>query len=131
MILKIYLNTMKSHIGQVGSVKKEKPVPSTSSAPAAVSHSDSKDLLEGPTPNQPPSPGGSKTPKQEAEIEPCSTEENQYVHTETLTPKPEVCILYCYRSRQLICSCATMTVTVCLSDDIPVFITVGAICWFE
>ncbi|XP_051275205.1 histone-lysine N-methyltransferase, H3 lysine-36 specific isoform X2 [Dicentrarchus labrax] len=76
---------------QVGSVKKEKPVPSTSSAPDAASqHAESKDLLGGLTPNRPPSPRGSKTPKQEAEMEACSPEEQQHVHTGTLTPKPEV-----------------------------------------
>ncbi|XP_078116928.1 histone-lysine N-methyltransferase, H3 lysine-36 specific [Sander vitreus] len=76
---------------QVESVKKEKPVPSTSSAPAAApQHSESKDLPVVLTPNRPPSPPGSKTPKQEAEVEACSTEEKQNVHTGTLTPKPEV-----------------------------------------
>uniref|UniRef100_A0A8C4H8N4 Histone-lysine N-methyltransferase, H3 lysine-36 specific n=1 Tax=Dicentrarchus labrax TaxID=13489 RepID=A0A8C4H8N4_DICLA len=79
----------------VGSVKKEKPVPSTSSAPDAASqHAESKDLLGGLTPNRPPSPRGSKTPKQEAEMEACSPEEQQHVHTGTLTPKPEVRMWY-------------------------------------
>lgn len=94
MIVKICLNTMKSHIGKVGSVKKEKPVPSTPSAPgASPPHSESKDLLEGLNPNPTPSPLGSKTPKQETEIESCSAEEKQNVHTGTLNPKPEVCML--------------------------------------
>ncbi|XP_070818700.1 histone-lysine N-methyltransferase, H3 lysine-36 specific [Chaetodon trifascialis] len=76
---------------QVASMKKEKPVSSTSSAPAAASqHSESKDLLEGLTPDRPPSPQGSKTPKQEAEVEACGAEEKQNVNTGTLTPKPEV-----------------------------------------
>ncbi|XP_040904033.1 histone-lysine N-methyltransferase, H3 lysine-36 specific isoform X2 [Toxotes jaculatrix] len=76
---------------QVGSVKKEKPVPSTSSAPASASeHSESKDVLGGLAPVRPPSPRGSKTPKQEADVEACSTEEKQSVHTGTLIPKPEV-----------------------------------------
>ncbi|XP_042275873.1 histone-lysine N-methyltransferase, H3 lysine-36 specific isoform X1 [Thunnus maccoyii] len=76
---------------QVGSVKKEKPVPSTSSAPTtAPQHSEDKDLPEVPTPNGPPSPQGCKTPKQEAEMEVCNTEEKQNVHTGTLTPKLEV-----------------------------------------
>lgn len=95
---------LKRHIGvtsevkvsikktQVGSVKKEKPTPSTSSAPAAAAPhlSESKDLLEDLTLNRPPSPQGSKTPQQEAETEACSTEEKQNIHTGTLTPKPEV-----------------------------------------
>ncbi|KAI3351225.1 hypothetical protein L3Q82_005777 [Scortum barcoo] len=76
---------------QVGSLRKEKPVPGTSSAPAAASqHSENKDHLGGITPNRPPSPRGAKTPKQEAEMEACSTEEKQNAHTGTLTPKPEV-----------------------------------------
>ncbi|XP_072251977.1 histone-lysine N-methyltransferase, H3 lysine-36 specific isoform X2 [Leuresthes tenuis] len=61
------------------SVKKDKPAPST--VPAAASrHSGSRS----------PSPRRCKTPKQEAEIEPCSTEEKQNAHTGTLTPKSEV-----------------------------------------
>ncbi|XP_034399290.1 histone-lysine N-methyltransferase NSD2 isoform X2 [Cyclopterus lumpus] len=73
---------------QVGSVKKEKPA---SSAPsAATQQSESKDLPVVLTENQPPSPQGSKTPQQEAELEACSTEEKQNAHTGTLTPKPEV-----------------------------------------
>ncbi|XP_044060563.1 histone-lysine N-methyltransferase, H3 lysine-36 specific isoform X2 [Siniperca chuatsi] len=77
---------------QVGSVKNEKPVVRTSSPPAAAAseHSESKDLQGVLTPNRPPSPRGAKTPKQEAEMEACSTEEKQNVHTGTLTPKPEV-----------------------------------------
>ncbi|XP_036932609.1 histone-lysine N-methyltransferase, H3 lysine-36 specific [Acanthopagrus latus] len=80
---------------QVGSLKKEKHVPGTSSAlvPApAPQHSESKDLLDDLTSERPPSPRGSKTPKQEAEVElePCDTEETQDAHTGTLTPKPEV-----------------------------------------
>ncbi|XP_056238996.1 histone-lysine N-methyltransferase, H3 lysine-36 specific isoform X1 [Seriola aureovittata] len=76
---------------QVASVKKEKPTPTTSSAPAVASqHSESKDVLGGPSPNSPPSPRESKTPKQETEMEPSSTEEKTNVHTGTLTPKPEV-----------------------------------------
>ncbi|XP_054453426.1 histone-lysine N-methyltransferase, H3 lysine-36 specific isoform X2 [Anoplopoma fimbria] len=74
---------------QVGSVKKEKPAPSASSAPAAApQQSESKDLPE--TPNWPPSPQGSKMPQQEADVEACSTEEKENAHTGTLTPKPEV-----------------------------------------
>ncbi|XP_034087035.1 histone-lysine N-methyltransferase, H3 lysine-36 specific isoform X1 [Gymnodraco acuticeps] len=73
---------------QVGSVKREKPVPGASSTPAAARrHSESKDLPEVLTPNRPSSPRGSKTPKQEAEVEACSTVEKQ---TGTLTPKSEV-----------------------------------------
>ncbi|XP_037636477.1 histone-lysine N-methyltransferase, H3 lysine-36 specific isoform X2 [Sebastes umbrosus] len=76
---------------QVGSVKKEKPAPSTSSAPAAApQHSESEDLPVVLTPNRPSSPRESKTPRQEAEVEDCSTEGKQNVHTGTLTPKPEV-----------------------------------------
>ncbi|KAL7395754.1 hypothetical protein ABVT39_022564 [Epinephelus coioides] len=75
---------------QVGSVKKEKPVPSTSSAHAAPQHSESKDLSVVLTPERPPSPRGSKTPKQEVEADACCTEEKQNVHTGTLTAKPEV-----------------------------------------
>ncbi|XP_067374495.1 histone-lysine N-methyltransferase, H3 lysine-36 specific isoform X2 [Channa argus] len=75
---------------QALSVKKEKSVPNTSSAPAAASqHAEAKDVLRGHSPNTPPSPLGSKTPKQEAEMEACSTEEKQNVHTGTLTPKTE------------------------------------------
>ncbi|CAK6956491.1 histone-lysine N-methyltransferase%2C H3 lysine-36 specific isoform X3 [Scomber scombrus] len=73
---------------QVGSIKKEKPVPSTSSIPAAApQNSEDKDVLRALTPNRPPSPQGCKTPKQEAEVEACSTEEKQ--NTGTLTPKLE------------------------------------------
>ncbi|XP_059201998.1 histone-lysine N-methyltransferase, H3 lysine-36 specific isoform X2 [Centropristis striata] len=76
---------------QVGSVRKEKPLPGTSSASAAApQRSESKDLPVVLTPNRPPSPRGSKTPKQEAEVEACSNEEKQHVNTGTLTPKPEV-----------------------------------------
>ncbi|XP_008282673.1 uncharacterized protein nsd1a [Stegastes partitus] len=66
---------------QLGSLKKEKPATSTSSAPAAASKSSE---------SRSPSPQRPKTPKQEVETEPCSTEEKQNVHTGTLTPKPEV-----------------------------------------
>jgi len=77
-------------------VKKEKPITTTSSAPAvAPQHSECKDAVGGLSPNRPPSPRGSKTPKQETEMEPPSTEEKLNVHTGTLTPKPEVCMLYC------------------------------------
>lgn len=88
---------MKSHIGQVVSVKKEKPVASTPAPPAAAAsqHSESNDLLGALTPNRPPSPRGSKTPKEEVEIDASSTEEKRNVDTGTLTPKPEVCMLYC------------------------------------
>lgn len=82
-------------------MKKEKPATSTSSAPAPVpaaaaavsKQSESKDNLEGANSNKPPSPRVSKTPKQEAEIEASGTVEKQIVHTGTLTPKPEVCLL--------------------------------------
>uniref|UniRef100_A0A8C2XCE9 Histone-lysine N-methyltransferase, H3 lysine-36 specific n=1 Tax=Cyclopterus lumpus TaxID=8103 RepID=A0A8C2XCE9_CYCLU len=58
-------------------LKKEKPA---SSAPsAATQQSESKDLPVVLTENQPPSPQGSKTPQQEAELEACSTEEKQNV----------------------------------------------------
>ncbi|XP_018531265.2 histone-lysine N-methyltransferase, H3 lysine-36 specific isoform X3 [Lates calcarifer] len=88
----------KRHSGvtsEVGSVRRErereKPGPSTSSAPVGTSQdSVSKDVHGDLTPDRPPSPQGSKTPKQEAETEACSTEEKQDVHTGTLTPKPEV-----------------------------------------
>ncbi|KAK2849257.1 hypothetical protein Q5P01_009091 [Channa striata] len=76
---------------QAVSVKNEKSVPNASSAPAAASqHSEGEDVLRGQSPNRPPSPLGSKTPKQEAEMEACSTEEKLIVDTGTLTPKPEV-----------------------------------------
>ncbi|XP_069553174.1 histone-lysine N-methyltransferase, H3 lysine-36 specific [Brachyistius frenatus] len=66
---------------QLGCLNEEKLVPSTSSAPAAASkHSESRS----------PSPPGSKTPTQEAEIEACSAAEKPNGHTGTLTPKPEV-----------------------------------------
>ncbi|XP_042349048.1 histone-lysine N-methyltransferase, H3 lysine-36 specific isoform X2 [Plectropomus leopardus] len=75
---------------QVGSVKKKKPVPSTSSAPAAaLQHSERKELSVVLTPERPLSPRGAKTPKQEPEVDAC-TEEKQNVHTGTLTAKPEV-----------------------------------------
>lgn len=102
-------------------MSKDKPAPSTSSAPAAASHdSESKDLLE--APNQPPSPQESKTPKQEADTESCSTEEKPYVHTGTLTPKPEVCMLYCH--------CATTTEAGRFGDAV-LLCAAGAVCWFE
>ncbi|XP_063733238.1 histone-lysine N-methyltransferase, H3 lysine-36 specific isoform X2 [Eleginops maclovinus] len=76
---------------QVGSVKRDKPLPGASSATAAARrHSESKDLPEVLSPNRPSSPRGSKTPKQEAEVEACSTVEKQNLHTGTLTPKSEV-----------------------------------------
>ncbi|KAM4732792.1 histone-lysine N-methyltransferase, H3 lysine-36 specific-like isoform 1-T2 [Anableps anableps] len=66
---------------QVASVTKAKSAPCTSSVPAAASKcSESRS----------PSPRQCKTPKEEAETEPCSTEEKQDEHTGTLTPKPEV-----------------------------------------
>ncbi|KAM6952434.1 histone-lysine N-methyltransferase, H3 lysine-36 specific isoform 1-T2 [Lycodopsis pacificus] len=75
---------------QVGSVKKEKPAPGASSAPsAAPEQSESRDLPVVLTHSRPPSPQGSKTPQQEAEVEACSTEETQNAHTGTLTLKPE------------------------------------------
>ncbi|XP_026185928.1 histone-lysine N-methyltransferase, H3 lysine-36 and H4 lysine-20 specific [Mastacembelus armatus] len=75
---------------QVVSVKKETAIPSTICAPAASQDSEGKDVPGVLTPDSPPSPRGSKTPKPEAEIQTCSTEEKQNVHTGTLTPKPEV-----------------------------------------
>lgn len=83
---------------QVGPLKKEKPVPSTSSEPAAASHyPEGSDGQQGPAPKEPPSPRGPKTPKQEAEIESCATEEKHYVNTGTLTTKPEVGAYVCVR----------------------------------
>ncbi|XP_069388063.1 histone-lysine N-methyltransferase, H3 lysine-36 specific isoform X2 [Paralichthys olivaceus] len=73
---------------QVESLKKEKPVPSTSSAPAAASQPPENEDI--PTPNRTPSPRGAKTPEQEPEMEACCTDEKQNAHTGTLTPKPEV-----------------------------------------
>ncbi|XP_075889025.1 histone-lysine N-methyltransferase, H3 lysine-36 specific [Nelusetta ayraudi] len=76
---------------QVGPLKKEKPVPSASSEPAAASHyPEGSDSQQGPAPKEPPSHRGPKTPKQEAEIESCATEEKHYVNTGTLTAKPEM-----------------------------------------
>ncbi|XP_074529877.1 histone-lysine N-methyltransferase, H3 lysine-36 specific [Halichoeres trimaculatus] len=77
---------------QVGFSKKVKPGRSTSSSPvaAASQNSEIKDCLAVLTPNRPPSPRGSKTPKQEVEMEACSTDETQNAHTGTLTPKSEV-----------------------------------------
>ncbi|XP_068441895.1 histone-lysine N-methyltransferase, H3 lysine-36 specific [Clinocottus analis] len=76
---------------QVGSVKKEKPSPGASSAPAAApQQSESTDLPVVLTENRPPSPQGSKTPQQEAEVEAYSTEEKHNAHTGTLTAKPEL-----------------------------------------
>lgn len=71
-------------------MKKEKPVPA-----AASQHSEGTDVLRGLTPNRPLSPRGPKTPKQEAAMEACSTEEQQNVHTGTLIPKPEVHVFCC------------------------------------
>ncbi|XP_029967637.1 histone-lysine N-methyltransferase, H3 lysine-36 and H4 lysine-20 specific isoform X2 [Salarias fasciatus] len=65
---------------QLESLVKEKPVPSTSSAAVASIQPE-----EGP-----PSPQDSKTPRQTAEEEACSTEEKQSGHTGTLTPKQEI-----------------------------------------
>lgn len=67
---------------QFGFVKNDKPMFSTSSSPAAAS------AASKPPESRSPSPKGSKTPKQEAEVEACSTEEKQ--NTGTLTPKAEV-----------------------------------------
>ncbi|CAJ1058625.1 histone-lysine N-methyltransferase%2C H3 lysine-36 specific [Xyrichtys novacula] len=77
---------------QVGFSKKDKPAPSTSSSPTAAvcQNSEVKDSPRVHTPNRPSSPRGSKTPKQEAEMEACSTDEKQNAYTGTLTPKPEV-----------------------------------------
>ncbi|XP_054872650.1 histone-lysine N-methyltransferase, H3 lysine-36 specific [Amphiprion ocellaris] len=66
---------------QLGSLRKEKLATSTSPAPAVTSKASE---------SRSPSPQRPKTPKQEAEMEPCSTEEKQNIHTGTLTPKPEV-----------------------------------------
>lgn len=66
---------------QVASVTKEKSAPCTSSVHARASkRSESRS----------PSPRRCKTPKQEAEVQPCSTDEKQDENTGTLTPKPEV-----------------------------------------
>ncbi|XP_012713566.2 histone-lysine N-methyltransferase, H3 lysine-36 specific [Fundulus heteroclitus] len=66
---------------QAASVTKEKAASCTSPVPAAASkRSESRS----------PSPRQCKTPKQEAETEPCSMEEKQDGHAETLTPKSEV-----------------------------------------
>lgn len=66
-------------------------MPSTSSTPAAASHyPEGSDGQQDAASKEPPSPRGPKTPKQEAEIESCATEEKHYVNTGTLTPKPEV-----------------------------------------
>lgn len=81
-------------ISHVVSVKKEKPAPTESSAPAAPQQSESKELPSVLPPNRPPSPQGTKTPRQEAEEGACSTKEKPHAHTATLTPKPEVCTLY-------------------------------------
>lgn len=76
-------------------MKKEKHAPSTSSAPAVASqHSESKEVVTGSSPNRSLSPLESKTPSQETELEPPSTEEKQNVHTGTLTPKLEVSVLF-------------------------------------
>ncbi|KAF7668686.1 hypothetical protein LDENG_00294660 [Lucifuga dentata] len=73
---------------QVGSVKKERPAPSPSSASVAASQpSESNGDLKVFTPNRPPSPQGSKTPKQESEAEDHSIGEKQDLTTGTLTPK--------------------------------------------
>lgn len=65
-------------------MKNDKPMFSTSSSPAAAS------AASKPPESRSPSPKGSKTPNQEAEVEACSTEEKQ--NTGTLTPKAEVCM---------------------------------------
>ncbi|KAM7000651.1 histone-lysine N-methyltransferase, H3 lysine-36 specific [Tautogolabrus adspersus] len=78
---------------QVGFSKKEKPASGMSSSlahAASSQNSDVKDRLRVLSPNIPPSPQGSKTPKREAEMEACSIDEKQNEHTGTLTPKPEV-----------------------------------------
>uniref|UniRef100_UPI003AABE9B3 histone-lysine N-methyltransferase, H3 lysine-36 specific n=1 Tax=Centroberyx gerrardi TaxID=166262 RepID=UPI003AABE9B3 len=76
---------------QVASVKKERPVPSTSSAPVTSPQPpESSDLLGVFTQTGSPSPPGCKTPKQEADTEGCSIGERQNLPNGTLTPKPEV-----------------------------------------
>ncbi|KAM6923987.1 histone-lysine N-methyltransferase, H3 lysine-36 specific [Xenentodon cancila] len=71
----------KRKIGQFAFVKKEKPATTTSSVPAATSKR---------AESRSPSPRQYKTPKQEAEVEPCSTEDEPRAHSGTLSPKPEV-----------------------------------------
>ncbi|XP_027864783.1 histone-lysine N-methyltransferase, H3 lysine-36 and H4 lysine-20 specific-like [Xiphophorus couchianus] len=66
---------------QVAAVTKEKSAPCASSVPAEAARRPE---------SRSPSPQRCKTPKQEAETEPCSAEEKQEEHTGTLTPKPEV-----------------------------------------
>lgn len=110
-------------------MKKEKPVASTSSAPSSVlEDSESKDPLEGVSANRPPSVRGSKTPKQEPEMEAMSSEEKESEHTGTLTPKPEVCILWCSVTYLDICACVSMSQTMYLSDNMPFFISAGTVC---
>ncbi|XP_061581099.1 histone-lysine N-methyltransferase, H3 lysine-36 specific isoform X2 [Cololabis saira] len=66
---------------QCAFVKKEKPASATPSAPAATSKR---------AESRSPSPRQYKTPKQEAEMEPCSTEDKPSAHSGILTPKLEV-----------------------------------------
>ena len=100
----------------------EKPVPSTSSAPAAASqHPESEDAL---SPNRPPSPRGAETPEQETDMEACSTDEKPNVHTGTLTPKPEVCMLLINERKQSVHNNN-------MGDNCSVFVSVGSVCWSE
>lgn len=108
-------------------MKKEKSVANTSSAPAAASqHSEGKDVLRGLTPNRPLSPRGSKTPRQETAVEACSTEEKQNAHTVTLTPQPEVSQWSAIKEERI-----DRTSTVSLSNSSSLFMSVGAVCWFD
>nr|XP_057919686.1 histone-lysine N-methyltransferase, H3 lysine-36 specific isoform X2 [Doryrhamphus excisus] len=72
-----------------GPVKKDKPVPSTSSAPADTSsHSDAEDDPRVLTPEKKTLLLGPKSPEQENDVTPCDTEEKH--STDTETPKAEV-----------------------------------------
>ncbi|KAM3867103.1 histone-lysine N-methyltransferase, H3 lysine-36 specific [Diretmus argenteus] len=77
---------------QVGSAKEDRPVPSTSSAPVTASQPlESSGAVPGVfTPTRPPSPPGSKTPKQEPETEGYSMGERPNLSNGTLTFQPEV-----------------------------------------
>ncbi|XP_034037134.1 histone-lysine N-methyltransferase, H3 lysine-36 and H4 lysine-20 specific isoform X2 [Thalassophryne amazonica] len=76
---------------QVGSVKKQRLLSRTSSAPAVVSQpSETSNSHKISTAPEPPSSPRAKTVKEASEVEGCSTEEKQNMHTGTLTPKTEV-----------------------------------------
>uniref|UniRef100_A0A3P9IRQ7 Histone-lysine N-methyltransferase, H3 lysine-36 specific n=1 Tax=Oryzias latipes TaxID=8090 RepID=A0A3P9IRQ7_ORYLA len=79
--VKVLVKKTQFAAAAAAAAEKKDPVPSASPDSAVASKLPQR---------RSPTPQPSKSPKQEDETEPCSTEEKQTTHTGTLTPKPEV-----------------------------------------